>query len=254
MKQLNYTTNFIDTVSTISNINPQLLICKNANTKTLSLATNTRDLKVYCTLTAPEENFNFVGTKFALLNFTKFKQYFLSCQIDKTKLPILETINDELNEPVTLVIKQPLINAEIKHTLASIDCMFKPALYNAEQDKFMSIGVTEATAKFEISNEQMSNLQKMISTIGATNVQYSINQGVCTITLFNPKTADVFSQCYPVTTIDESVKFDITISATGFNLLPNSKYNVVIDKEGLIHFAEMREDDIDVNFYLAAEF
>lgn len=249
---LSYDINFIDVLSALAPINEQVLVNKSDNK--LFVTSNTRDTKVYYTVSADADKFNFTGSKFAIRSYPKFKQFFTSCQVsDKSKQPILETVNDEAGEPLTVVIKQPVINAELKHPLAFVDAIIKPALYNAEDDSYFEIAVTEESAKFELTNEQLRYIQSMVSTVGATNIKFSVNNGICTITLFNPKTSDVFSQSYAVTTLPNSTAFDITISATSLSLLPNSKYALTIDKEGLIHFAQERTDGIDVNLYLVAE-
>ena len=168
--------------------------------------------------------------------------------------PILETINsDEDKEPVTVVIKQPAINVKVEHTLAQVDCIMKPDLYNAEEDKFCDIGVTEESAKFSLTNEQLNYIQKMIGVVGATNIKFTVNNGMCEITAFNPKTSDVFSQNYSVTSLPNIPAFNITISATKLALLPSGEYAVTIDKEGMLHFAQTRTDTIDVNIYILAD-
>ncbi len=165
-------------------------------------------------------------------------------------MPVLETVNDDDNEPVTVVIKQPLINAKVSHTLGATDCMIKPALYNEEEDSFFTIEVNNESAKFKLSAEQLSYLQKMIGTVGATNIKFNVDNGVCTITLYNPKSSDVFSQNYVVECDNEAEQFELSISTTSFGLLPTSEYNIIIDKEGMLHFAQCRQDGIDVNVYL----
>lgn len=129
----------------------------------------------------------------------------------------------------------------------------KPGLYDAENDTFYDIGVTEETAKFALTVEQLSYIQKMVGIVGATNIKFVVNSGMCTITAFNPKTSDVFSQTYSVTCDEKTPAFNIVISAAKLALLPSSEYNVVIDKEGMIHFAEVRKDGIDVNVYILAD-
>lgn len=249
---LTYDINFIDVLSSLQNINPQILV--NKNDDKLYVTSNTADTKVYYTVTADAEKFNFTGSKFAILNYIKFKQYFTACQVsDKTKLPILETINDdEADEPATVVIKQPVINAEIKHSLAEVDGIIRPALYNADEDSYYEIGVNEASAEMVLTAEQLNYLQKMVGNVGATSIKFSVNNGICNITLFNPKTSDMFSQSYAVKTKDD-VAFDAIISEKALALLPSSNYNVTIDKDGMIQFSEDRTDGINVNLYLMTE-
>ena len=128
---------------------------------------------VYYTVKADAAAFNFAGTKFAILSYGQFKKCFSSCQLtskDGSGNPILETVNsDEDGEPVSVVIKQPAINAKVEHTLASVDCIMKPDLYDIDNDTFYDIGVTEESAKFTLSNEQLNYIQKMIGVVGATN-------------------------------------------------------------------------------------
>lgn len=212
---------------------------------------------VYYTVKADASAFDFTGTKFGILSYAQFKKCFSSCQLsskDGSGNPILETINsEEDNEPVSVVIKQPAINAKVEHTLAIVDCIMKPDLYDAEKDSFYDIGVTEESAKFTLTVEQLNYIQKMVGIVGATNIKFAVNAGLCTITAFNPKTSDIFSQTYSVASIANAPAFNITISAARLALLPSSEYNVTIDKEGMIHFAETRDDGIDVNVYILAD-
>ena len=87
-------------------------------------------------------------------------------------MPILKTVNDDEGEPVTAMIEQPLLNAKLSHTLAMTDCMIKPSLYDEANDSFFTIEVNNESAKFALSAEQMNYLQKMIGTIGATNIKF----------------------------------------------------------------------------------
>lgn len=129
----------------------------------------------------------------------------------------------------------------------------KPDLYNIDEDTFYDIGVTEESAKFTLTNEQLNYIQKMIGVVGATNIKFTVNNGLCEITAFNHKTSDVFSQNYAVTSIPNAPAFNITISATKLALLPSGEYAVTIDKEGMLHFAQTRADSIDVNIYILAD-
>ena len=212
---------------------------------------------VYYTVKTDASAFNFTGTKFAILSYAQFKKCFSSCQLaskDGSGNPILETVNsDEDGEPVSVVIKQPALNVTVEHTLAAVDCILKPGLYDSTNDTFYDIGVNEESAKFALTNEQLNYIQKMIGVVGATNVKFTVNAGLCTITAFNPKTSDVFSQTYSVTSDPAAPIFNVTISAAKLALLPSSEYNVVIDKDGMIHFAEKRSDAIDVNIYILAD-
>ena len=257
--KLSYNIDFIDTLSTLAHISPQsnqqVLIAKTDDK--LFVTSNTSDKGVYYTVKADQDAFNFEGTKFTILSYAQFKKCFSSCQLpskDNSGDPILETINsDEDKEPVTVVIKQPAINVKVEHTLAAVDCIMKPDLYNIEEDKFYDIGVTEESAKFALTNEQLNYIQKMIGVVGATNIKFTVNNGMCEITAFNPKTSDVFSQNYSVTSLPNMPAFNITISATKLALLPSGEYAVTIDKEGMLHFAQTRTDNIDVNIYILAD-
>lgn len=164
-------------------------------------------------------------------------------------MPILKTVNDDEGEPVTVKVEQPLLNAKLSHTLAMTDCMIKPSLYDEANDSFFAIDVNNESAKFALSSEQMNYLQKMIGTIGATNIKFKVDNGICTITLYNPKTSDVFFQSYAVT-CDPAEQFEVSIAVASFGLLPTASYNITIDKEGILHFAQDRADDISVNLYI----
>lgn len=253
---LNYDINFVETLSTLSQISPQqngsVIIAKVDNDKKLFITSNTSDQSVYYTVSADATKFDFTGKKLAIRSYDNFKRYFNSCQLhtkDNTGLPILKTVNDDNGEPVTLKIEQPLLNAKLSHGLAEIDCVIKPALYDAEHDSFLAIGVNNESAKFALSTEQLSYLQKMIGTIGATNIEFKVDNSICTIKLYNPKTFDIFSQNYAVT-CDPAEQFEVSIAVTSFGLLPTASYNITIDKDGLLYFAQDRSDDIAVDLYV----
>lgn len=261
---LTYKLDFIDTLSTLAHISPmsnqQVLIAKRkdkSGADQLFVTSNTSDKGVYYTVKTDVDSFNFEGTKFAILSYAQFNKCFSSCQLaskDGSGNPVLETKNSEEDkEPVSVVIKQPAINVVVEHTLASVDCILKPGLYNAEEDSFYDIGVTEESAKFALTNEQLHYIQKMANTVGATNIKFAVNSGLCTITAYNSKTADVFSQTYAVESDPKTPSFTVNISSTKLALLPSSEYKVIIDKEGMIHFAEIRTDRIDVNLYILAD-
>lgn len=229
-----------------------VIIAKTDEEKKLFVTSNTSDQSVFYTVSTDVAKFNFSGKKFAILSYDNFKRYFNSCQVstkDNTGLPVLKTVNDDEGEPVTVKIEQPLLNAKLSHTLAMTDCMIKPSLYDEANDSFFSIDVNNESAKFALSSEQMNYLQKMIGTIGATNIKFKVDNGICTITLYNPKTSDVFSQSYAVT-CDPAEQFEVSIAVSSFGLLPTAGYNITIDKEGILHFAQDRTDDISVNLYI----
>lgn len=251
---LQYDVNFIDVLSSLAPINQQVIVHKDEAKNLLHVTGNTGNTKVYYTVDANASKFDFTGKHFAILLYSKFKQYFSACQVsDKTKIPILETTNDEDGEPISVIIKQPAIGAKIQHTLASIDGIIKPALYDAENDTFLEIGVNEESAKFELAADQLKYIKSMSGTIGATNVRFHVNQGICDITLFNPKTSDIFTQSYPVTCAAGANNFELQITSDVLELLPSSKYDLTLDKDGLFHFHEVREDAIEVNLYVMAE-
>lgn len=257
INSLNYDITFIDTISSLAGISPlttkSVIISKDSETNKLFITSNTNDQSVYYTVAADASKFDFKGSKFAILSFDQFTKYFSSCCVpskDGAGSPVLETENDDGDEPVTVIIKQPLINAKVTHTLAAVDCLIKPALYNPDDDTYASIDVINESAKFNLTNEQLSYLQKMIGVVGATNVKFSVDNAICTVTLFNPKTSDVFSQSYAVTIDNDPSKFELSIPASNFAMLPRSDYNLTIDREGMLHFAQTRNDGIDVNLYL----
>jgi len=186
------------------------------------------------------------------LNYPTFRKYFDSCRVsDKTKLPTLETKNTEDGEPYSVIIKQPLLNVTLNHTLASVDGMILPQAYDADKDEIYKMSVENESAKGVMTAEQLKYIRSMIGTIGAAQLSFSVNNGICVMHLFNSKSSDSFDQTCVVTSDAKTSGFTLTITADSFMLLPLSKYNFILDADGLIQFNEVREDNIEVTVCIA---
>lgn len=245
-KPLNYDLTFIDTISSLAPINEQLIfkkVAKEDGTKVISLKANNPSRTVLYTLEAPEAAFNFEGDSLAMLKYNKFKSYFQTyCTKNEDEKPVLTTEQDELNQPRFLYIKSAVIDSQIKHHLANEDTIEKPC--------FNSIDAGSADTDFTLTSDQFTQIKKMISMVGADSVKFAVNGNVVTVTLFNTKSSDVFTQAYTAD-VDADEPFAVTTPASGFSIIPDADYRITIDKEGLVVLHQEREDNIKLTLYVA---
>ena len=143
-----------------------------------------------------------------------------------------------------IFIKNNTIASEIRHHLASIDTVEKPC--------FNEVDAGNIDAAFALSDAQISNLKKMISMVEADSIKFSVNGSIVKVTLFNKLTADVFTQDYNLDAAAVTA-FDLTTPASGFELLPVAGYKVSINKDGLLHLHQDRDDGIELNLYIAEQ-
>ena len=242
---VNYEMTFIDTVSSLAPINPQLIFTNSEDKKTVSIKANNSSRTVLYTLDAPSSMFNFTGNSMAMINYNKFKQYFGTyCTKNAEDKPELSTEQDDLGQPRFIFIKNNTIASEIRHHLASIDTVEKPC--------FNEVDAGNIDAAFALSDAQISNLKKMISMVEADSIKFSVNGSIVKVTLFNKLTADVFTQDYNLDAAAVTA-FDLTTPASGFELLPVAGYKVSINKDGLLHLHQDRDDGIELNLYIAEQ-
>lgn len=243
--KLKYDINFIDCVSTLAPIMPQLIFKKTtkegSTEKMVSIKANDVTRSLLYTLDAPESYFNFTGNNFALLDFSKFATYFDTFRPkDESKAPVLSTEQDSDGEPQFVYINSQVSPAEIKQALANIDVISKPIFENIDSGS--------ADVDFEFTESQFTELKKMVSMIGADSCSYKIDGEVVTVTLFSKLTSDRFVQQYK-TTVPAKEPFELTTTAKSITLIPAGAYRITIDKEGLVVYHQHREDDIKLTLY-----
>lgn len=243
---LNYNLNFIDCISTLSPITPQLIFKKVADVESgeniISIKANDVTRSLLYTLEAPESYFNFAGENFALLDYNKFASYFNTFRPkDASKAPLLSTEPDKDGEPHNVFINSQVSPAEIKQTLANIDVISKPIFDN------ISAGADDAD--FNFSDSQFAELKKMVGMIGADSATYKVDGDIVTVTLFSKLSADRFVQQYKANKTAED-SFELTTTAKALTLIPDGGYHITIDKDGLVVFNQERKDDIKLSLYI----
>ena len=241
---LNYELNFIDCISTLAPIMPQLIF-KNDGTdaeKKVVVKANDITRSLLYVLEAPKNYFDFAGNNFALLDYNKFASYFNTFRPkDASKAPKLSVEADEFGEPHNVYINSQVSPAEIKQTLANTDVISKPI--------FENISDGNADVDFNLSDFEFSELKKMVGMIGADTANINANGDVVTITLSSKLSDDRFVQQYKTNaTVAES--FNLNIPAKNITLIPDGAYKITVDKEGLAVFHQDRTDEIKLTLYI----
>lgn len=242
---LNYDLRFIDTVSTLSHITPQLIFKKSGEpgNKTIEIKANDISRSLLYTMSAPESYFNFDGTDFALIDYNKFNSYFNTFRPKEVdKAPLLMTEPDEHGEPRFVFINSQITTAEIKQTLANIDVISKPI--------FETINPGDVDIDFDFTEDQFAEIRKMVSMTDADSAKFTINGDMVTLCLFSSRSADTFVRNYKAN-ITAKKSFAIVCPSTAISQIPFGAYNITIDAEGLVVFNQKREDEIVLTLYVA---
>ena len=237
---LKYEMSFIDVLSSISNINDEVIIKKSEDKKFINIKGNDDKTHILYTIDAPVKYFNFKGDEMGIISFKKMNQY-LNTYITKESQPFIKTSQDIDGQPEYIYINSSTIQSKITHKLGFIDVMRKPC--------FKSISPGNKDTAIKLSIGQIQQLKKMTNLIEASDIKFIVNGDICNIALSNPKRYDNFEQSYP-NEVEAQTPFKITVLPTGIELMPVANYEVNIDKEGLVHFHQIREDEMDINFYL----
>lgn len=249
IKQMNYDPKYISLMTELAAINPQLIFRKTEEETVSVKAIEGTDKSVCFFLDAPARAFDFASESLAVIDFKRLVSYFNTFNKDskdesKADAPVLsvEYSDDEATEAVTMHIKSKQVKAAFKHRLANEDVIVKP---NFNKVKFPSVD-----AKFTLTQDQIAELNKMLSLTGADRIKWAFSGSVCTVTLFNTRTNDTFENVY---VLNESVEndFDFTTLSKGFTLLPKGSYNLEVSKGGIMSFKQDRDDALDLILYIA---
>lgn len=247
IKQMNYDVNFIDLMTELAAINPQLIF-KQADDKVTVKAIDAKNKSVCFFLDAPSDAFKFESESLAVIDFNRLVSYFNTFNAlskkDDASAPILsvEYSDDEASEAIVMHIKSAKQKAAFRHRLANEDVIVKP---NFSKIKFPT---TDAT--FALSEEQLDDLNKMQRLTAADRVKWAFHDSVCTVTLFNTRTNDTYETDY---IIDEAVQtpFEFTTVSDGIGLLPEGGYKIVVSKAGIMSLSQVRTDSINLELYIA---
>lgn len=249
IKEMHYDPKYISLVTELAAINPQLIF-KNNGEQISVKGIESQDKSVCFFLDAPTEAFGFESESLAVLDFKRLVSYYET--FNKTNkdeklsdTPVLSVEykgeGDEL-EAATMHIKSSKVKASFKHRLANEDVIVKP---NFNKVKFPSVD-----AKLALSQDQIAELNKMMSLTAADRIKWAFDGANCVVTLFNTRTNDTYENTYLLESAVETA-FDFTTFARGFGLLPKGSYNLEISKAGIMSFKQEREDALDLVLYIA---
>lgn len=248
IKQMNYDPKYISLVTELASINPQLIF-KKADDLVSVKAIENKEKSVCFFLDAPEDAFNFESDSLAVIDFKRLVSYYNTFDKegkgeDGNDAPQLfvEYSDDEATEAVTLHIKSKKVKASFKHRLANEDVIVKP---NFNKVKFPSID-----AEFGLSQDQIAEINKMLSLTGADRIKWAFHDSVCTVTLFNTRTNDTFDNDYVLNSSVDG-EFNFTTLSQGFGLLPKGSYSIKVSKGGIMSFHQDRADKLDLILYIA---
>ena len=245
---MNYNKNLIDLLDEASQIQKQLIINKDANTKIIAIKANDPDVSVCYTLSAPEDYLNFTGTKLAFYDFTKFVKCFRVFDIKSkdeklSDTPVLDGVVNANNETTDIIIKSSKTKQKISYRAARADVLTQPV--------FNQIKMPAVDCKFTITQEEFKHLRYMLdSVIEADTIKFTWDNDVCKITLKNMKTSNYYDVEYKLTT-PANLNGVLEIQTKGLKQMPEAGYTVEVASVGLVHFTMDRNDDINMNLYIS---
>lgn len=247
IKQMNYDSKFIDLMTELAAINPQLIF-KQADGKISVKAIEKTEKSICYLLDAPKDAFSFESESLAMIDFTRFISYFNTFnKVNKDEklcdTPILSVeYSDDGEEARIMHINSTKQKCSFKHRLADEDAIVKP---NFNRIKFASVD-----ASLKISDEQLANLVAMKKLTDADRIKWSFHDSVCTLTLYNTRTTDTYETDIDLTQAVET-PFEYSTLAKGLPMIPTGSYTVEVSKTGIMSFKQERADGIDLILYLA---
>lgn len=247
---MKYQNSFIELMSELSKINPQLVFKKKEdNADVLSIKAISNDKSIIYFLEAPKDYFAFESNSFSVIDFNRLVSYYnvfnnpnKDTNLNEIPLMSIEYNNDECEEAIALHIKSSLRNAKMTHRLANEDVITKP--------NFNKVNFPSNDSIVNLTEEQLKTINARLKLIGADRMKYAFSGNTLTLTLFTTKTGDIYAEDY---TLENPVSedFELVTPATGFTLLPIGNYKINVSKAGLMEFNLVRQDDIDLKLYIA---
>lgn len=250
IKAMKYDNGFIELMSELAAINPQLIFKKKeGDDSTLSVKAIAADKSIVYFLEAPKEYFGFESDSLSVIDFNRLVSYynvFNNPNSDPVKNEVpelsIEYNDDQCDESIVIHIKSSLRKAELKHRLANEDVITKPS--------FSKVKFPSVDAIVDLTEEQQKTINARLKLIGADRMRYVFKGDTLTLTLSSTKTGDTYVEDYK---LEESVDedFELMTPSTGFSLLPLGNFKVKIAKAGIMEFKQLREDAVDLNLYIA---
>lgn len=242
---MNYNKELIELISDLSTIQTQLIF-EDQNDQTFTIKANDKDVTTCFILNAPKSYFDFPGQKIAFYDYSKFKKYFNI--FDKpAKDPAMS------NTPKLDIETTAQGSGYMLKVSSSIDArcvnnkLGDPA--TVAQPQFRNIVFPSVDAELSLSAADVADLQSMVNTVSADNIQFNCSDQVCRVTLRNNFSGDTYSTEYALTNPIQ-VPFEINTPKTGIMALPTESYKVKFCSRGLIELTQLREDDIKLTIYL----
>lgn len=242
---MNYNKKLIELISDLSVIQPQLIFEDNGD-NTFTIKANDKNVTICYILNAPKTDFDFPGEKIAFYDYTKFKKYFNI--FDKpakdpamSNTPKLDIETTSTGEGYMLKISSSIDNRYFNNKLGDPAVVDKP--------QFNKIDLPAVDAELTLSAADVADLQSMISTVAADNVQFSCEGSVCRVTLRNNFSGDTYSSEYQLAQPIQT-SFEINTPKSGVMALPPESYAVKFCARGLIELTQLRDDDIKLTIYL----
>lgn len=243
---MNYNKELIELISDLSTIQTQLIFESSADNSEFSIRANDKDVSTCFILNAPKSYFDFPGSKIAFYDYSKFKKYFN--KFDKpakdpamSNTPQLDIETTAQGAGYMLKVSSSIDSRCFNNKLGDPTVVAQP--------QFNKIVFPSVDAELTLSAADVADLQSMVNTVSADNIQFSCEGSTCRVTLRNNFSGDTYSSEYPlVNTIQ--VPFEINTPKTGIMALPSDSYQVKFCSRGLIELNQLREDDIKLTIYL----
>ena len=250
IKEMKYNNGFIELMSELAAINPQLIFKKKEEDEnTLAVRAIAADKSVVYFLEAPKDYFAFESNSLSVIDFTRLVSYYTifnnpnsDPKLNEVPELSINYNNDECEESVEMFFKSSLKNATLKHRLANEDVITKPT--------FSKVKFPSVDAVVNLTEDQQKMINARLKLISADRMKYAFSGETLTLTLFTTKTGDTYVEEF---TLDEPVSadFELITPATGFALLPVGNYKINVSSAGIMEFVQLRDDAIDLKLYIA---
>lgn len=241
-EKLAYNKAFIDTVDTLSPVNHRVKIMKEDGNVVIR-ANNQASTFCYI-ITAPEDQFAMPVERLGIIDFTRFKKFY-EAMSTKTIEPSLSLGIDDQNEACNIYFRNE--GRSDKLTLSAGDCTL-----DTFKSAFNVLAEHASDAVLDFTEEQINELQRRISLVGADYIDISAKDNVLNFCIYSMRSADRAD--FPITLETPAVKdVNLKFAAEVLTLLPRGNYKMEIDADGCMNLKQVRDDGIELEIMLLAE-
>jgi len=177
---------------------------------------------------ADKKHFNFEGEMCTFYNFPEF--FNLLKSFDTPEI---------IQEHQTLTVKEN--RSKIKYQLSDDDII-------DEDDKLEDVEWDGSDVILELSEDNISKINKMANAIEADKVKLNIEGNQVTLKLFNNKHDNSFEEVFDVIN-DESVEIELILEKDLFNKIPMGDYTVNINEDLLVQFVLKNTNGFKIDIY-----